>query len=48
MLAYGALEWTFLAILVVLVGAAGVFALYLVAQLFRDHGGRRSFRKTGR
>jgi hypothetical protein len=48
MLAYGALEWTFVTILVVLVGASGLFALYLLAQLFRDHGGRRSFRNTGR
>ena len=36
MLAFGALEWAFVAILVGLVGAAGVFALYLVIQLFRN------------
>ncbi len=36
MLAYGILEWTFLTILVILVGAAGVFALFLVLQLFRN------------
>jgi hypothetical protein len=36
MLAFGALEWTFLAILVALVGVAGMFALYLVIQLFRN------------
>ncbi len=36
MLAYGVLEWTFLAILVVLVGAAGLFAVFLVIQLFRN------------
>jgi len=28
------LEWFFLGLLVVLVGAVGLFALYLVAQLF--------------
>src|SRR5262249_2475782 len=37
MLAFGPLEWTFLVVLVVLVGAAGAFALFLVAQLFRTH-----------
>lgn len=35
-LAYGILEWTFLVVLVVLVGAAGLFALFLVLQLFRN------------
>jgi len=32
----GFLEWFFLGLLVVLVGAVGLFALYLVAQLFRN------------
>jgi hypothetical protein len=36
MLAFGVLEWSFLAALIVLVGAAGVFALFIVAQLFRN------------
>jgi hypothetical protein len=36
MIAFGALQWSFLAALVVLVGAAGVFALFLVLQLFRN------------
>ena len=36
MLAFGVLEWTFLTLLVLLVGAAGVFALFLVLQLFRN------------
>jgi hypothetical protein len=36
MLAFGILEWTFLAALVILVGAAGLFALFIVAQLFRN------------
>jgi hypothetical protein len=40
MLAFGTLEWTFVVILVALVGAAGVFALFLVAQLFRTHARR--------
>jgi hypothetical protein len=40
MLAFGTLEWTFLVVLVVLVGAAGAFALFLVAQLFRTHSRR--------
>jgi len=38
--AFGVLEWTFLVILVVLVGAAGVFGLFLVTQLFRTHSRR--------
>jgi hypothetical protein len=42
MLAFGPLEWTFVAILVVLVGAAGVFGSFIVAQLFRPHS-RRPF-----
>ncbi len=36
MLAFGKLEWTFVALLVLLVGAAGVFGLFLVVQLFRN------------
>ncbi len=40
MIAFGLLEWTFLVVLVLLVGAAGVFALFLVAQLFRAHSRR--------
>ncbi len=36
MLAFGILEWTFVAVLVLLVGAAGLFALFMVAQLFRN------------
>ena len=48
MLAYGTLEWTFVAILVILVGAAGVFALYLLVQLFRDHGAQRPVRRSRR
>jgi len=47
-LAYGVLQWTFLGVLVLLVGAAGGFALFLVVQLFRDHGGRRSFGRSPR
>jgi hypothetical protein len=35
-IAFGILEWTFLAVLVLLVGAAGVFALFMVVQLFRN------------
>jgi hypothetical protein len=37
---FGALEWTFLVVLVVLVGAAGVFALFILMQLFRAHSRR--------
>jgi hypothetical protein len=40
MLAFGPLEWTFVVVLVLLVGAAGVFALFLLAQLFRTHSRR--------
>jgi hypothetical protein len=36
LLAFGILEWTFLVVLVVLVGAAGLFGLYLLLQLFRN------------
>jgi hypothetical protein len=36
MLAFGRLEWTFVSVLILLVGAAGVFAAYLVLQLFRN------------
>ena len=36
MLAFGILEWTFVVALVALVGAAGLFALFIVAQLFRN------------
>ena len=44
MVGFGVLEWTFLVVLVVLVGAAGFFALFLLTQLFRDHSRRRSLR----
>jgi hypothetical protein len=37
---FGLLEWTFLATLVLLVGAAGVFALFLLLQLFQTHSRR--------
>ena len=36
MLAYGILEWTFIVLLVVLVAAVGLFAVYVVTQFFRD------------
>ncbi len=36
MLAFGVLEWTFLGVLVFLVGAAGAFGLFVVIQLFRN------------
>ncbi len=32
----GFLEWFFVGLLAVLVGAVGLFALYLFAQLFRN------------
>jgi hypothetical protein len=38
--AFGVLEWTFLVLLVALVGAAGVFALFILMQLFRAHSRR--------
>jgi hypothetical protein len=34
------LEWTFTVVLVVLVGAAGLFGLYILLQLFRAHSRR--------
>jgi hypothetical protein len=36
MLAFGILEWTFLVVLVILVGAAGLFGLFVIASLFRN------------
>ena len=36
MLGFGALEWTFVGLLVGLVGLAGLFFLFLVVQLFRN------------
>ena len=37
---YGFLEWAFVVLLVTLVGAAGVFGLFVFAQLFRNPGRR--------
>jgi hypothetical protein len=39
-LAYTALQWVFVILLVALVGIAGLFAVFLVAQLFRNPGRR--------
>lgn len=36
MLGFGLLEWTFVALLVVLVVATSLFALFVVLQLFRN------------
>jgi hypothetical protein len=41
MVGFGLLEWTFVGILVTLVGTAGLFALFLVVQLFRNPSRRR-------
>jgi hypothetical protein len=40
---FGILEWTFLVALVVLVAAAGLFGVFMLAQLFRDHARHRPF-----
>jgi hypothetical protein len=40
MLAFGVLEWTFTVVLIVLVGAAGLFGLFILLQLFRAHSRR--------
>lgn len=40
MLAYTALQWVFVILLVALVGVAGLFAVFLVLQLFRNPGRR--------
>jgi hypothetical protein len=40
MLSFGILEWSFLAALIVLVGAVSLFAVFLLAQLFRIHSRR--------
>jgi uncharacterized protein (DUF608 family) len=39
---FGILEWSFTIALIVLVGAAAVFGLFVVMQLFRSPGARRS------
>jgi hypothetical protein len=39
-MAFGPLEWTFVVVLILLVGAAGLFGLFLLAQLFRTHSRR--------
>jgi len=36
MVAYGALEWTFIGLLAVMVTAAALFAVFVVVQLFRN------------
>ena len=36
MVAYGALEWTFIGILAAMVTMAGLFAVFVVLQLFRN------------
>jgi hypothetical protein len=41
MMAFGPLEWTFVVILAALVGAAGLFTLFLLLQLFRNPSRRR-------
>jgi hypothetical protein len=38
--AFGLLEWAFVVVLVALVAAAGLFALFMATQLFRDHARR--------
>ena len=40
MLAFGVLEWTFTIVLVALVGAAGLFGLFILLQLFHAHSRR--------
>jgi hypothetical protein len=37
---FGLLEWAFVIALVVLVAAAGLFAVFMTLQLFRDHSRR--------
>jgi hypothetical protein len=36
MLAFGVLEWTFVGVLVLLVGAAALFGVFMLVQLFRN------------
>ena len=40
MLAYTAFEWIWVVLLVGMVAIAGVFAVYVIAQLFRNPGRR--------
>jgi len=37
---FGALEWSFAILLIVLVGATGLFGVYVVVQQFRNPGRR--------
>lgn len=36
MLAFGILEWTFVGVLVLLVGATALFGVFMLVQLFRN------------
>ena len=47
-MAFGALEITFLVVLVGLVGAAGLFGVYVLVQLFRNPPRRRLLAREGR
>jgi len=40
LVAYSAFEWIWVVLLVGMVAIAGVFAIYVVAQLFRNPGRR--------
>lgn len=40
MLGFGVLQWSFLAALIILVGAVTAFLLFLLAQFFRLHSRR--------
>ena len=40
MIGFGVLEWTYIVDLMVLVGAARLFALFLLFQLFQTHSRR--------
>jgi hypothetical protein len=40
MLAYTAFQWMWVVLLVGMVGIAGLFAVYMIAQLFRNPGAR--------
>jgi hypothetical protein len=40
MVGFGILEWSFLAALILLVGAVTLFLVYLLAQLFHMHSRR--------
>jgi hypothetical protein len=47
-IAFSTLQWIYLGILVAMTGAAGLFGVFVVAQLFRNPGGSSRRRVAAR